>query len=227
MNKIALLTLLIICISIVESSAQKPKVNNSTVFIDSNGKSISKKEFRDKIKTDQYVVGDYKVSGLSITEISLRGVNEPEKEKLQSNSSKRQYHTQAPSFTTTDINGITYSTDQLKGKIVVVNFWFIKCPFCIEEMPELKRLAEKYKSDPTIVFISFAREKVDRLKKYVQERGDFGFAIIPQTEQIATQYDINSYPTTIVINQKGEFAYDFEGYPGNINGLEKAIYKLR
>ena len=48
-------------------------------------------------------------------------------------------------FSVTDLLGNAYSIDKLKGKLIVINFWFVECKPCIMEMPDLNKLVEKYK----------------------------------------------------------------------------------
>ena len=60
-----------------------------------------------------------------------------------------------PDFSAVDMNGKTYSLSSLKGKIVVINFWFVECKPCLIEMPDLNEIVEKYKSEE-VVFLAFA-----------------------------------------------------------------------
>ena len=50
-------------------------------------------------------------------------------------------------FDLTDINGKPIKVADMAGKIVVINFWFIACPICRYEMPELNRLVDTYKNN--------------------------------------------------------------------------------
>ena len=53
-------------------------------------------------------------------------------------------------FSVTDINGNNYSLESLKGKVVVINFWFVECKLYIMEMPELNKIVEKYKNKDVV-----------------------------------------------------------------------------
>ena len=68
---------------------------------------------------------------------------------------KAQVGLDAPDFSAADMNGKTYSLSSLKGKIVVINFWFVECKPCLIEMPDLNEIVEKYKSEE-VVFLAFA-----------------------------------------------------------------------
>ena len=61
----------------------------------------------------------------------------------------------APVFSVKDIQGNKKSLNSLKGKIIILNFWFIECKPCVREMPELNNLVKKYKND-NVEFIGFS-----------------------------------------------------------------------
>jgi thiol-disulfide isomerase/thioredoxin len=61
-------------------------------------------------------------------------------------------------ITLKDIDGRTIKANDLAGKIVVFNFWFIGCPPCRYEIPMLSEIAEKYKDRNDIVFIAVSEK---------------------------------------------------------------------
>lgn len=70
-------------------------------------------------------------------------------------------------FSVTDINGNNYSLESLKGKVIVINFWFVECKPCVMEMPELNKLVEKYKNKE-VVFLGFAMNEKDKIEKFLK-----------------------------------------------------------
>jgi len=65
-------------------------------------------------------------------------------------SQQDQVGSDAPDFSAVDMNGNSYSLGILKGKVVVINFWFVECKPCVIEMPELNEIVEKYKSEEVV-----------------------------------------------------------------------------
>lgn len=59
----------------------------------------------------------------------------------------------APDFEYRDLDDKAHRLSELKGKVVLIDFWGTWCPGCVEEMPTLQRLYEQYRSDPTVAFV--------------------------------------------------------------------------
>ena len=207
----------------LSAAAQQPRVTKATIFTDVDGSVLSREAYRSKLKTNQFVTANPQISNSIITSISLRLAPAPDSVRTQAISPVRTYLTPAPAFTLTDINGRSYSLAALRGKVVVLNFWFIGCAPCQREMPALKQLTVDYRANPNVVFISLAREDADRLQRYVAKKGDFGFAVVPLPQTLAQEFGITGYPTTAVIDQSGRYAYDNEGYAGNFRRLRQTI----
>ena len=130
-------------------------------------------------------------------------------------------------FKTTDINDNKVNTKNLAGKIIVLNFWFIKCPPCIMEMPELNKLTETYKTDSSVVFFAIALDKKDDLEQFLKNTR-FGYTIIDNGRYIADQYRITSYPTNVIIDQNAKIYFHSSGLStSTVPWLKKSIDKLK
>jgi peroxiredoxin len=105
-----------------------------------------------------------------------------------------------PDFNLRDINGNAISLQELKGKPIVINFWFTACVPCVEEMPALNQLKEKYKnSDVVFLSITFENKKsvTDFLKKHT-----FNFTPIPGAQEYCDNL-VTIFPLTLFINRQG------------------------
>jgi len=207
----------------LSAAAQRNHVTKATIFTDVDGAVLSREAYMNKIKSKLFVVGDAQITNAVITTISLRPAPAADSVRTQAVSPVRTYLTPAPAFALTDIKGQPYSLADLRGKVVVLNFWFIGCVVCRQEMPALKQLVADYQANPNVVFISLAREDASRLRRYVASKGDFGFAVLPLPPALAENFGITGYPTTAVLDRAGRYAYDKEGYAGNLRYLRQAI----
>jgi len=108
-----------------------------------------------------------------------------------------------PKFSFRDLNGVEYTSENTKGKIVVLKCWFIACPPCIEEFPRLNELAEKYKNRSDMVFISLAFDKKEALDAFLL-KNPFRYAVVPDQEQFEFyDLDVKSYPTHFIVDGNG------------------------
>jgi peroxiredoxin len=107
----------------------------------------------------------------------------------------------APHFTLTDLNGREVNLASLKGKIVVLNFWFIGCAPCITEMPDLNRLSDQYKPSH-VVFLAIGIDKASNIQAFLKKH-EFKYQILPGAAATANSYNIYSYPTNIIIDTEG------------------------
>jgi len=78
---------------------------------------------------------------------------------------------QFPKFHYVDLNGNTYTSENTKGKILVLKAWFISCKACVAEMPMLNKLTEEYKNRKDIVFVSIAWDSKKALEAFEKRVG--------------------------------------------------------
>lgn len=108
-----------------------------------------------------------------------------------------------PGFNFVDLNGNIYNKKTCKGKIVVLNCWFIGCHACVKEMPELNQLVHHYKNQKDILFVSIAPDSLYQLKQFLSKTR-FDYAVVPNMRQYLNDtINLTMYPTDIIINKKG------------------------
>ncbi len=128
-------------------------------------------------------------------------------------------------FSVTDLLGNAYSIDKLKGKLIVIYFWFVECKPCIMEMPDLNKLVEKYKN-ANVVFLGFANSNKDKVQRFLKA-SPFHYHIICDAQDVAAKYKIVSYPTHMIIDKNLNVAYASSGLnPTTISDIDKMIEGL-
>ena len=133
--------------------------------------------------------------------------------------------TKATDFNLKDLKGKTHLLSELKGKVVVLNFWFVECKPCIMEMPELNQLVEEFK-DKNIVFLAIALNDKKQLKKFLKTT-DFNYKVVANGQTSADSYGVKGFPTNVIIDQNGIIHYVSTGIgPNNKENLQKAINEL-
>jgi thiol-disulfide isomerase/thioredoxin len=110
-----------------------------------------------------------------------------------------------------DIEGNTIKAEDLKGKIVVLNFWFMGCSPCRKEMPALNELAFEYAKQPDVVFIAIALDRKWDLQDFIKTH-PLAYHIIDEGQFYADRYNVHLYPTNVVLSKDGQVLFSDEGF---------------
>ncbi|QEC77552.1 peroxiredoxin family protein [Mucilaginibacter ginsenosidivorax] len=129
-------------------------------------------------------------------------------------------------FTSHDINGNRISLKDLRGKVVVLNFFFIGCPGCMQEVPELNDVVARYKGNDNVVFVSVSLDVKSYIKKFMDDT-PFNYQIIAEGGYLAKRYGIELYPTNLILDKTGKVALHWVGRsPSAPYWMKKTIDKI-
>ena len=117
----------------------------------------------------------------------------------------------APKFTFQSMAGDQVSLDQLKGKILYIDIWATWCKPCLQQLPAMKELEEKYRgSNVEFISISVDADK-DKAKwaSMVKEKGMQGIQLFAgRGTSFHQDYKISSIPRFLIIGKDGELIND-------------------
>jgi len=131
----------------------------------------------------------------------------------------------APHFEVKDLKGNTSKLEDLKGKVIVLNFWFVECKPCVSEIPELNELVIEFQKEG-VVFMALGLNKAEEMKKFLKKT-PFNYQVVPDAIEVATQFGVDGFPTSVVIDQNGLIRYISLGVgPQNKEKLAEAIRSL-
>jgi peroxiredoxin len=121
----------------------------------------------------------------------------------------------APSVTFTGLDGQKFTSESLKGKVVMVNFWATSCVTCIKEMPQMVQTYNKYKGQGLeYVAVAMSYDPPNYVLNYAQTRQlPFKVALDTQGELAKSFGDVKLTPTTFVIDRKGNIIKRYVGEP--------------
>src|SRR6185369_12046959 len=114
--------------------------------------------------------------------------------------------TTAPLFSAPTLDGKLIDANDLKGKVIVLNFWFIGCPGCMDEMPKLNTLAGRYCDNSDVRFIAIAPNTREELKQFLS-RERFDYQMVGSALSIINLFNFAGFPRNIVIGKDGKIAY--------------------
>ncbi|MCF4008185.1 MAG: TlpA family protein disulfide reductase [Alishewanella sp.] len=134
---------------------------------------------------------------------------------------------QAPDFTLKSLTGVNLRLAEQRGEIIVLNFWASWCSPCLQEMPALDQLANKYRPLGVQVWGVNVEADSRAAQKYLSKT-QVQFPILFDTENsVSERYQVQAMPTTVIINQHGDVFSVHRGYkPGYEQKYEDDIKTL-
>lgn len=121
----------------------------------------------------------------------------------------------APNVTFTTLDGKKIATSDLRGKVVMVNFWATSCATCVKEMPQMVDTYNQYKGKGLeFVAVAMSYDAPNYVVNYTETR-KLPFKVAFDADGTAAQSfgDVKLTPTTFVIDKKGNVIKRYVGEP--------------
>ena len=204
--------------------------NENYAFYDSGNKKLTPKEAEEKFKSGMYKVEAFVTNNDVFKLAYLTKLTQQELQEMMETYQNESASFDAalkgkplPDFVFKDILGNTYTPEDIKGKVVVINLWFISCAPCIEEMPELNKLVNEYENNNSVLFLALALdEKGPRLNKFL-ETHVFNYNIVPDSQDyIMKKLQVSVFPTHIVLDKSSNVVFTLSGYTPGVGELIKS-----
>ena len=133
----------------------------------------------------------------------------------------------APDFTLKSRSGKNIRLAELRGKVVMLNFWASWCTPCREEMPLLEKIHQRYESlGFTLLGINIENTH-DDVKKFLSDVKVSFPVLYDTTNKVSELYSISAMPTTILIDRDGNMRFLHKGYkPGYEESYRQQVKTL-
>jgi peroxiredoxin/Tfp pilus assembly protein PilF len=133
----------------------------------------------------------------------------------------------APEFSFTTYDGEYVSLEDLKGKVVLVDFWATWCPPCVTAVPGLKRLHERMKDQPFVILGISADRSREAWQAFIVGKSLKWHHYFDERGQLARSFNIEAFPTYLLLDHEGIVRHAWRGYDGSVDGdIEREAKKL-
>ena len=134
----------------------------------------------------------------------------------------------APEWTLPTLSGDSISLADLRGKIVLIDFFYKSCAPCCAALPTLQRMHEKYKDQGVVIIgIDPIDDPVkDDMADFIEKRS-VGYTVVFSDRELPQKYRVTGYPTLFFINREGKIVKYHEGFSASMEEeVEKQIQKM-
>jgi peroxiredoxin len=119
--------------------------------------------------------------------------------KIEADNERRQQ----ADFTLTELGGKTWTLKDLRGKVVLVNFWATWCPPCRKEMPDLEALYAQFK-DQGLVILAISDENAVKVRPFVAEQKVTYPILLDPGRKVNELFQVQGIPKTFVYDRGGK-----------------------
>lgn len=135
----------------------------------------------------------------------------------------------APDFSLNDLSGKNLRLSDLKGSVVMIEFWATWCPPCRDSVPELNNLYQKYKDRGFVLLglsVDTGRDAQSTVNSFVKEF-NITYPVLIDKSDVKALYGVYSVPTTYLIDRNGNVVNSHIGFaPGSGELLAQEIEKI-
>lgn len=106
-------------------------------------------------------------------------------------------------FTLTDLQGKAWTLKDLRGKVVLVNFWATWCPPCRKEMPDLEALSKRF-ADQGFVILALSDEEADKVKPFIAAQKITYPILLDPDSKVHKEFQVEGIPKSFVYDREGK-----------------------
>lgn len=118
----------------------------------------------------------------------------------------------APDFTLKSLKGSNLKLSEFRGDVVMINFWATWCGPCRQEMPILNDLYLKYRDQGFTLLGVNVEKNQSKAAKMIRDLQVVYPVLFDSDSKVSKLYDVNSMPSTILVDRDGKMRYLHRGY---------------
>ena len=109
----------------------------------------------------------------------------------------------APDFTLQNLDGDDVTLSDFRGKMVMVNFWFVACGPCAAEMPHIQAVSDNWSADELAILGVNQIDNADTIRSFMDSEELTFHALLDSVGAVHANYSVNQVPTTFFIDREG------------------------
>jgi peroxiredoxin len=118
----------------------------------------------------------------------------------------------APNFSLMSRSGEQVSLEDLKGQVVMINFWATWCGPCRREMPHLEALHQRYSNLGFTLLGINVEDDTRGVEKFLRETPVSFEVLYDPTNKVSALYDVIAMPSTVMVDREGNLRFMHHGY---------------
>ncbi len=115
-----------------------------------------------------------------------------------------------PQIQMTDLNDQSWNTAELKGKLIVLNFWATWCGPCKQELPSLQGLHDASGGNPVVITVD-VKEPASKVTSFIIGNRLRLPVVLDKSGELARQWGVRVFPTTVLIGTDGQARWRING----------------
>lgn len=154
----------------------------------------------------------------------LAGLEKEATEKFKEDLIAKMINDDAPDFTLVNLDGQEVSLADMKGKVVILDFWATWCGPCKASFPGMQQMVNKYKDNDKVVFLFInswesAKDKKQSAKDFI-DKNEYTFNVpMDEKDEVVAKYKVEGIPTKFVLDGNGKIRFKSVGFGGNDEAL--------
>lgn len=198
--------------------------------LDLDHKQISKSAFLKKLNTGKYLpviiqihIEQYTYQLKPLPKNAARNIASTIKQMTTEAIFRlEQEGSELPKFSFKALDGQTYTNENCKGKILVLNTWYIRCGACKAEMPDLNGLVAQYQNRNDIVFLGLCTDPWEPVKEFMRKT-KFDYLVVPDAnDYVDNLLPFQGFPTQVLVDKQGKIVKIMSTY----KSLKRELAKL-
>jgi thiol-disulfide isomerase/thioredoxin len=110
----------------------------------------------------------------------------------------------AADWETSDLAGKPHAMKDYRGKVVLLDFWYRGCGYCIRAMPQMMQIADDFRDQPVAV-LGMNIDRDEKNAQFVADQMKLNYPVL-KAQELPGKYLVRGYPTLIVVDQEGKVA---------------------